>query len=432
MSHARLKRLVLLLITVGLGWLLVASVYNLPYVQDRIGWRISELRAKIKYALSPPEQAVFTPDQTVAAIVQSTLSAFTPTATPTPSATRTPGPTNTPTITYTPTITSTPIPANVHLSGVRHEFQRWNNCGPANLSMALSYWGWRDTQYDTAAVLKPNQRDKNVMPYEMAAYVEEQTEFGVVTRVGGELEMLKRFIAAGFPMLIEKGYEGASFDGWMGHYQVLTGYDDDQEMFTVQDSYRGPDKLISYDNLQTYWRHFNYLFLVIYPPGRETEVLTLLGPYVDETYAQQYAAQKASNEIFSSTGRPQFFAWFNRATNLMLLQDYGGAAAAYDEAFQVYNDLDPEIRPWRMMWYQTGPYWAYFYTGRYYDVINLVTLTLENMSEKVLEESYYWRALAREALGDIDGAINDLRTSVSVHPDWEPGLIHLERLGAVP
>jgi len=432
MSHARLKRLVLLLITVGLGWLLVASVYNLPYVQDRIGWRISELRAKIKYALSPPEQAVFTPDQTVAAIVQSTLSAFTPTATPTPSATRTPGPTNTPTITYTPTITSTPIPANVHLSGVRHEFQRWNNCGPANLSMALSYWGWRDTQYDTAAVLKPNQRDKNVMPYEMAAYVEEQTEFGVVTRVGGELEMLKRFIAAGFPMLIEKGYEGASFDGWMGHYQVLTGYDDDQEMFTVQDSYRGPDKLISYDNLQTYWRHFNYLFLVIYPPGRETEVLTLLGPYVDETYAQQYAAQKASNEIFSSTGRPQFFAWFNRATNLMLLQDYGGAAAAYDEAFQVYNDLDPEIRPWRMMWYQTGPYWAYFYTGRYYDVINLVTLTLENMSEKVLEESYYWRALAKEALGDIDGAINDLRTSVSVHPDWEPGLIHLERLGAVP
>lgn len=432
MSHARLKRLVLLLITVGLGWLLVASVYNLPYVQDRIGWRISELRAKIKYALSPPEQAVFTPDQTVAAIVQSTLSAFTPTATPTPSATRTPGPADTPTITYTPTITSTPIPANVHLSGVRHEFQRWNNCGPANLSMALSYWGWRDTQYDTAAVLKPNQRDKNIMPYEMAAYVEEQTEFGVVIRVGGELEMLKRFIAAGFPVLIEKGYEGASFDGWMGHYQVLTGYDDDQEMFTVQDSYRGPDKLISYDNLQTYWRHFNYLFLVIYPPGRETEVLTLLGPYVDETYAQQYAAQKASNEIFSSTGRPQFFAWFNRATNLMLLQDYGGAAAAYDEAFQVYNDLDPEIRPWRIMWYQTGPYWAYFYTGRYYDVINLATLTLENMSEKVLEESYYWRALAKEALGDIDGAINDLRTSVSVHPDWEPGLIHLERLGAVP
>lgn len=432
MSHARLKRLVLLLITVGLGWLLVTSVYNLPYVQDRIGWRISELRAKIKYALSPPEQAVFTPDQTIAAIVQSTLSAFTPTATPTPSATRTPGPTDTPTITYTPTITSTPIPANVHLSGVRHEFQRWNNCGPANLSMALSYWGWRDTQYDTAAVLKPNQRDKNIMPYEMAAYVEEQTEFGVVIRVGGEQEMLKRFIAAGFPVLIEKGYEGASFDGWMGHYQVLTGYDDDQEMFTVQDSYRGPDKLISYDNLQTYWRHFNYLFLVIYPPGRETEVLTLLGPYVDETYAQQYAAQKASNEIFSSTGRPQFFAWFNRATNLMLLQDYGGAAAAYDEAFQVYNDLDPEIRPWRIMWYQTGPYWAYFYTGRYYDVINLATLTLENMSEKVLEESYYWRALAKEALGDIDGAINDLRTSVSVHPDWEPGLIHLERLGAVP
>jgi hypothetical protein len=426
------KRLTLLVIIVCICGLLAAFVYNIPLVQDQIGWRISELRAKIKYAISPPEEAVFTPDPTVAAIVQATLAAYTPTATSTPSITPTPGPTNTPTITKTSTTTPTPFPDSVQLSGVRHEYQRWNNCGPANLSMALSYWEWRDTQYDTAAVLKPNQRDKNVMPYEMAAYVEEQTDLEVATRVGGELELLKQFIAAGFPILIEKGYEGPSFEGWMGHYQVITGFDNDKQLFTVQDSYRGPDEHVSYDNIQTYWRHFNYIYFVIYPPEREAEVISLLGPFTDETYAHRYAAQKASDEIFSNTGRPHFFAWFNRATNLMLLQDYGGAAAAYDEAFQVYNDLDPEIRPWRIMWYSTGPYWAYFYTGRYYDVINLATHTLENMSEKVLEESYYWRALAKEALGDIDGAINDLRTSVSVHPEWEPGLFHLERLGATP
>ena len=72
------------------------------------------------------------------------------------------------------------------------------------------------------------------------------------------------------------------------------------------------------------------------------------------------AAQRASDEIFSTSGRDQFFAWFNRGTNLMELQDYIGAAAAYDEAFNIYSGLDPETRPWRLLWYQTGPYWAYY------------------------------------------------------------------------
>ena len=82
-----------------------------------------------------------------------------------------------------------------------------------------------------------------------------------------------------------------------------------------------------------------------------------------------------------------------------------------------------------MMWYQTAPYWAYFYTGRYYDVINLATTTLDAMSEPVLEESYYWRGLAREALGDQTGAIDDLQRSLEVHPGYEPSLFQLERLG---
>ncbi len=85
-----------------------------------------------------------------------------------------------------------------------------------------------------------------------------------------------------------------------------------------------------------------------------------------------------------------------------------------------------------MMWYQTGPYWAYFYSGRYYDVINLATQTLNYMSEPVLEESYYWRGLAREALGDVDGAIADWRTAVQHHPNWEPALAQLQRYNAAP
>jgi tetratricopeptide (TPR) repeat protein len=434
MSRSRTSSLVVILIAIGFFGLLAAFAYNLPFVQDRIGWRISKLRADIKYALVPPEEAVFTPNPTVVAIVQATLDAFTPTATPTPLTSPTPGPTSTATLSPTPTISPTPLPSSVQLNGVRHEYQKWNNCGPANLAMALSYWDWEGDQIPVAAFLKPNTRDKNIMPYEMVEYVETQTNLNALIRVGGDLDLIKHFIAAGFPILVEKGFEGPGFNGWMGHYEVLTGYDDAKSTFTAQDSYIMPNLPVAYDQLEKYWRHFNYTYIVIFPPEREAEVLELLGPQTDEAYNFQFAAQKASNEIFTLTGRDQFFAWFNRGTNLMRLQDYMGAAGAYDEAFNVLAQINTELeeKPWRMMWYQTGPYWAYFYTGRYYDVISLATQTLTVMSEAVLEESYYWRALAKEALGDLAGAIEDLQKAARVHPDWEPALVELQRLGASP
>ena len=410
---------------------LLAAVYNLPFVQDRVGWRVSELRARIKYALFPPEQAVFTPDPTLQAMVQTTLAALTPTATLTP----TPGPTLPPTVTPTPTIEPTPIPSSVQLSGVRHEYQKWNNCGPANLSMALSFWGWQGDQRNTAAYLKPNPRDKNVMPYEMAGFVQDETDLRIVVRVGGDLDMLRRFLAAGFPVIVEKGFEGEGFDGWMGHYEVITGYDDVRQRVTAQDSYIMPDLPVSYADLLTYWQAFNHTYLVIYPADRQAEVMRLLGSQADEAANSQAAAEKASDEIFASTGRAQFFAWFNRGSSLVRLQDYAGAAQAFDEAYAIDAQLavsDPEHRPWRMLWYQTGPYFAYFFTGRYGDVISLATQTLVNASEPTLEESWYWRARARAAIGDSAGAVDDLRTSLQYHEGFAPSLELLQALGAAP
>jgi len=431
MSRSTLLRLAVVLVAILLCVLLAAFVYNLPYVQEKIGWRISVLRAEIKYAFNPPGEVVFTPNPTIAAMVEATLSAYTPTVTRTPSPTSTPGHTATSTITPSPTYTPTPIPAKVELDNIRHEYQKYNNCGPANLSMALSFWDWEGDQRDKAAFLKPIQDDKNVMPYEMAAYVEEETSLNVFVRVGGDIDLIKRFLAAGFPILVEKGFDVPGKD-WMGHYQLITGYDDERERFTAQDSYQGgPNLPLPYDQLEEYWRHFNYLYLVIYPPERESEVLSLLGPHVDETYNYQYAAQLASDEIFTLSGRAKFFAWFNRGSNLVSLKDFAGAASAYGEAFNLYPSLDLEIRPYRLMWYQTGPYWAYYYTGRYQDVINLANNTLYYTVDKpILEESFYWRALAKEALGDVAGAIEDLREALVHHPDWIPALEQLERMGA--
>jgi tetratricopeptide (TPR) repeat protein len=81
-----------------------------------------------------------------------------------------------------------------------------------------------------------------------------------------------------------------------------------------------------------------------------------------------------------------------------------------------------------MVWYQTGPYYAYYYTGRYYDVISLATSTLSIMEEPILEETYVWRARARAALGDNAGAIDDLNKALLYHKDYAPALEELARL----
>jgi hypothetical protein len=81
------------------------------------------------------------------------------------------------------------------------------------------------------------------------------------------------------------------------------------------------------------------------------------------------------------------------------------------------------------MWYQTGPYFAYYYMGRYQDVINLATQTIDYVEKPYLEESFYWRGRARAATGDVTGDISDQRTALKYHPGFQPVLDELNRLG---
>ena len=71
-----------------------------------------------------------------------------------------------------------------------------------------------------------------------------------------------------------------------------------------------------------------------------------------------------------------------------------------------------------MLWYQFNPYIAYYETGRYQDVINLANTTLGTLSEPMLEESLYWRGLARKALGDEAGAQSDLDQVQRLNPNF--------------
>src|SRR6266540_3513553 len=423
---------------VALCCLMTVFVYNLPPIHDRLAWRVDNLRVAIKRTFNPPEQVVFIPKEQVEAIVHATLTALALPPTPTPLPTLTEPPlteTPPPSAIPIPSPTLMPLPESAALNGIHHEYQKFNNCAPTSLSMVLSYWGWQGDQFQTRAYLRPSFEldDKNVNPFEIVDYVQKNTQFDAVWRVGGNLDLLKRLLAAGYPVLIEKGLLDPHDHTWLGHYQIISGYNDAKAQFLVYDSYEGPPEAygVSYDVIAQFWRHFNFVYVVVFPRDRIADVQSILGADSDPQKNFQSAAQLASAEAGSLTGREQFFAWFNLGSNLVYLQDYANAARAYDNAFALYAALPEDERPWRLLWYQDGPYPAYYYAGRYQDVINLAHSTLLNVDKPVLEETYYWRGMAKEALGDRAGALEDLTRASTLNPNSTPAGEELQRITAL-
>ena len=439
------KWIIAIIILAGIG------IFFLPPVYSRAMPRIDGWVSDIKYRINPPDQAVFQPaqqaqiDLAVTEMMQTYQASLTPKATLTP----TRGPT------LTPTLTPTPLPASVKLGGFKYVDQknRWNYCGPANLTMALNFWGWNGNRDDIARAIKPGVQDPkldfiqqgksdvNVMPYELVDFVNDETEFRALSRLGGNIEIIKSMLAAGFPVIAEKGYYEKDYTGkvaWLGHYQFVTGYDDVKKELIVQDTWNdGPNFHIPYEEFMASeaWLSFDNLFIVVYPAEKEAAALAALGPYADATWAARHALSVAEENIRSMSGINLYFVWFAKGSSHVALQEYVDAATAYDQAFTVYNSIgkDDKQRPYRMMWYQTGPYWAYFYAARYQDVVNLANLTLtETISKPTLEESIYWRGRAKYMIGNTQDAVDDFRETLRLHPNWPPAIQALQDLGLQP
>ncbi|MFC6919957.1 C39 family peptidase [Meiothermus taiwanensis] len=324
-------------------------------------------------------------------------------------------------------------PGSVFLSGAKHEYQRYNNCGPATLGMALSYWGGSLTQYQIAPVLKPNKNDKNVSPEEMVAFARKQG-FGVHAGVAGDLGLLKRLLAGGFPVIVETWFVTPDHGG-MGHYRLLVGYDDRLGHFNAFDSYYGPKVTLRYGEMDALWQVFNRTYLVVYPKGREAQVAAILGRRMNESAELQMALELARRETQASPSNA--FAWFNLGSTLLRLGQAQEAARAYDRSRQIApsRTLDPRRPanalhnwPWRMLWYQFGPYEAYFKTGRYQEVIALADDVLGRINDH--EESYYWRGLARQAQGNLEGARADFQAALRYRPGYLEAATALQNLRA--
>ncbi len=433
---ATIFALILLVIGAFLSFtILPAAVRALPgQVRGRLPSEI--LRA----VTTPLPTALPAPQVTPAQIAQFIT---TPSPTPTHTAEIQPSPTHPLTtrnsqltIPYPPPATRHLPPATYHLPlathhpplATRHSLtgfeitpQKLNNCGPATLSINLNYYGLEHSQLDIAGVVKPHYDDRNVSPEELVDYTNNHTPLRAVLYRGGDLELAKRLIAAGFPVVIEKGYEPDAWQGWMGHYLTLYGYDEAAAEFMTLDTFLGPwdssGLPVPYEVIDEGWQQFNYTFFVVYEAEQEQQLKTITGPILnDEEAMWRQALEMAKADIVADAEDP--FAWFNVGSSLTHLADITDDPPLYAQAAAAFDQARLAGLPPRMLWYQFEPYEAYLADGRIDDVLALTSAVLDNDGGRDVEETFLYRGHARLALGETDAALLDYRRALELRPGF--------------
>ena len=408
---------------------------------------VIEQVAPVAAALPAPQNIVSQPQITIPAIQRTQLPSPTPTTTEhefAPVETNSDEPiefeaetisepelTNTPIPLATPTFA--PLPSDIRLEGMKRIQQSFNNCGPANLTQVLNWYGDETTQAEAAGYLKPNPEDRNVSPWQLSDYVNEFTELQSTVHSGGDLEMLKRFIAAGFPVVIEKGYEpntsGAS--GWFGHYLTVFGFDEDQQVFHSMDSYLKVDeakgRADSYEDIERYWQHFNYNFYVIHEPDQVAEVQAILGSErLTPLTMWENTAIRAQESIAEDPENA--FTWFNLGTSLTRMGEITGNTEYYENGAAAFDQARTIGLPPRLLWYEFRPYLAYMKVGRYGDMIEIADAVLATQGGQNVEETYLYKGHALLFQGDVQGAVAAYKRAIQLNENFYPAVIALESL----
>jgi tetratricopeptide (TPR) repeat protein len=403
MRHSKILKIGLILIG---SVLLVVLLYQVPAVHSHLAWRLDLAEVYARGIIYPandmPTPIPVTPEPLG-------------TATPTPvQPTATLAATQAPTATPEPTPT---LPPNVSFPSPAYEKQEMNNCGPATLTMYLRMYSWKGTQKDIASQVKPIPDDRNVNVDELVNYVNQNvTYLHMIYRVGGTVDLLKRFLANGFPVMIEESMMmdetyWPNDDRWAGHYLLLTGYDDSKQSFISQDAFYGSDRDITYQQLNQNWQSFNRVYLLVYVPEQEDAVKNIIGADWDEDTSRQHALDTAQAETKSDPSNP--FAWFNLGTNQVYFERYAEAAQSYDKARE--NEM-----PQRMLRYQFGPFIAYFNSGRLDDLQAIVEYALKRTPNS--EETLLWQGWLLYRRGDTEGARASFQKALEVHPDYPDAL----------
>lgn len=324
-----------------------------------------------------------------------------------------PSPTTLPTQlpTIPPTATEKPLPSSARIDGIKRVYQTLNDCGPANLTQALQFYGWSGNENDARVAIKPSYEDHNVSPWELVDFVRKKTGVKAIARVAGDMKLIKRLVSSKFVVMLETGY--ILPDDWAGHYLTVLGYDDNQGIIYGGDTNLGfgPDGLgqrEEYADLDKRWEAFNRMYIVVFPRERESELAAILGANADPNENLKNALEISKEALRKNKDNP--FAYFNLGSVYTQLGDFKRATAAFDQARNTGAQL-----PWRMLWYQFTPFEAYYRVGNFAEVKSLANITLANAP---IEEARYWRGMAAAAMGDSKTAMDDFKYVMKFNPNF--------------
>lgn len=277
----------------------------------------------------------------------------------------------------TPIPTIQPLPTAKRLENPYHVAQTFNNCGPASLSMTLSYFGINKSQYELGLALRPYQNsvgdndDKSVTLSEMA---EKAQEFDLLSyhRPNGTIELLKQFIANDIPIIARTWLH---VDEDIGHYRVVKGYNDENQTILQDDSYQGENLLFTYDEFNALWSHFDYEYLALVPKEKKDIAEKILGKNVDEEFAWRQAVQM--NEKKLAKNPDDIYSRFNLSVALYYIEDYKRSVEEFEK---VQYALPP-----RTLWYQREPIESYFQLGNDQKVFEITDSVLNNQNRAYSE-----------------------------------------------
>lgn len=308
-----------------------------------------------------------------------------------------------------PTLSPTPSPIYKQPSEVAviprktHVFQTFNNCGPASLSMLLSYFNINISQQELGHKLRPyqnskgNNDDKSVILPELS---KEAQNYNLISfyRPNGSIELIKTFIANDIPVLTRTWLK---LNEDIGHYRVIRGYDDETSEIIQDDSLQGRDLRYSYNEFLKLWQGFNYEYVVVAPQELEKVVQEILAKDFDETTAWQNAYDRAARDTIIEPDN--IYHLFNQSVAASHLKKYSETVTLFEK---IENRLPP-----RMLWYQIEPIQAYLDLGDYQKVFEISEKILNN-GNRAFSELYLIRGEIYLNHGDKDLARREFEKAV--------------------